>query len=89
MEASIFAYGGPKWGNFIAVNGLNTGRFLDGPEFAVMHDKGNEENVFDRLDYQVSDADSFHMNLQLHPFVVPNAQLVRFPIGNAVVRGGG
>jgi hypothetical protein len=23
------AYGGPKWGNFIAVNGLNTGRFLD------------------------------------------------------------
>ena len=28
-----------------------------------MHDKGNEENLFDRLDYQVSDADSLHLNL--------------------------
>ena len=37
-------YGGKKWGNFIAVNGLNTSRFLDPPEFTVMHDKGNEEN---------------------------------------------
>jgi hypothetical protein len=43
-------YGGPKWGNFIAANGVNTGRFLDPPEFVVMHDKGNEENIFDRLD---------------------------------------
>jgi hypothetical protein len=25
------AYGGQKWGNFIAVNGLKSGRFLDGP----------------------------------------------------------
>src|SRR6201993_3986434 len=25
-------YGGDKWGNFISVSGLNTGRFLDGPE---------------------------------------------------------
>ena len=28
-------YGGEKWGNFISVNGLNTSRFLDGPEFTV------------------------------------------------------
>jgi len=55
-------YGGQKWGNFIAVNGLNTGRFLDPPEFAVMHDKGNEENLFDRVDYQLSAADSIHVN---------------------------
>ena len=52
----LLAYGGKKWGNFIAVNGLNTGRFLDPPEFTVMHDKGNEENVFDRVDYQFSKA---------------------------------
>ena len=43
------AYGGEKWGNFIAVGGLNSGRFLDPPEFSVMHDKGNMENVFDRV----------------------------------------
>jgi len=57
------AYGGKNWGNFVSASGLNSGRFLDPPEFAVMHDKGNEENVFDRVDYQLSDADSIHLNL--------------------------
>ena len=57
------AYGGKNWGNFISANGLNSGRFLDPPEFAVMHDKGNEENLFDRVDYQFSNADSLHLNL--------------------------
>ena len=28
-----------------------------------MHDKGNEENLFDRVDYQLSTADSIHLNL--------------------------
>jgi hypothetical protein len=57
------AYGGDKWGNFITANGLDTGRFLDPPEFVVMHDKGNEENIFDRVDYQFSTKDSIHLNL--------------------------
>jgi len=56
-------YGGEKWGNFISVSGLNTGRFLDPPEFTVIHAKGNEENLFDRIDYQVSKADSIQLNL--------------------------
>ncbi|HEY3926850.1 MAG TPA: TonB-dependent receptor [Candidatus Koribacter sp.] len=56
------AYGGKSWGNFIAVSGLNSGRFLDPPEFTVMHDRGNQENVFDRVDYQLSTADSLHFN---------------------------
>ena len=55
-------FGGEKWGNFIAVGGLNSGRFLDPPEFSVMHDKGNLENVFDRVDYQLTTADSLHLN---------------------------
>jgi len=58
------AYGGQDWGNFIAVSGLNSGRFLDPPEFTVIHDKGNEENVFDRVDYNLSKANSIHANLQ-------------------------
>ncbi len=56
------AYGGKNWGNFVSVGGLNSGRFLDPPEFAVMHDKGNEENLFDRVDYQLTSADSIHLN---------------------------
>ena len=57
------AYGGQKWGNFISLSGLNTSRFLDPPEFTAMHDKGNEENAFDRVDFQPSNADSIHVNL--------------------------
>jgi len=60
--AADLAYGGKNWGNFISVGGLNTGRFLDPPEFAVFHDKGNEENLFDRVDYQLATADSIHLN---------------------------
>ena len=57
------AYGSAKWGNFISVSGLNSGRFLDPPEFQAIHDKGNQQNAFDRLDFQLSDADSIHLNL--------------------------
>jgi len=35
-------FGGAKWGNFISTNAMNSGRFLDPPEFTVMHDKGNQ-----------------------------------------------
>lgn len=58
------AYGGANWGNFISLSGLQSGRFLDTPEFAVYNDKGNEENAFDRIDGQLSDISSLHMNFQ-------------------------
>lgn len=58
------AYGGQKWGNFIAANGLNTSRFLDPPELHAIHDKGNEENFFDRVDFNITGADSIHTNFQ-------------------------
>jgi hypothetical protein len=61
VEAEL-AYGGKNWGNFISAGGLNSGRFLDPPEFAVMHDRGNEQNLFDRVDLQLSTADSIHLN---------------------------
>jgi hypothetical protein len=57
------AYGTQKVGNFISANVMNTGRFLDPPEFHAIHDKGNEENLFDRVDYQFTAADSVHLNL--------------------------
>ena len=58
------AYGGQKWGNFIAGSGLNTSRFLDPPELNAIHDRGNEENLFDRFDYNVTGIDSIHTNFQ-------------------------
>jgi hypothetical protein len=57
------AYGQQRWGNFISLNGLDTGRFLDGPEYQVFHDHGNEENLFDRLDFKLSSKDSINLNL--------------------------
>ena len=57
------ATGSAKLGNFISANVMNTGRFLDPPEFHAIHDHGNEENLFDRIDYQISTANSVRLNL--------------------------
>ena len=69
------AYGGKKWGNFIEADGLNSGRFLDSPEFSVFHDKGNEQNVFDRVDYNFTAVDSIHLDLNYSRswFQTPNS----------------
>jgi hypothetical protein len=58
------AMGNQKWGNFIAANGLKSGRFLDPPEFQAIHDRGNQENIFDRVDYQITGRDTIHGNFQ-------------------------
>jgi hypothetical protein len=69
------AYGGKSWGNFIETDLLNSGRFLDPPEFAVFHDKGNEQNIFDRIDYTLSPVDSMHLDLNYSRswFQTPNS----------------
>jgi hypothetical protein len=69
------AYGGKNWGNFIALSGLQSGRFLDPPEQTTLHDKGNEENVFDRVDYKFSDANTVQLNLGYTRswFQIPNS----------------
>ncbi|MGB7495094.1 MAG: TonB-dependent receptor [Candidatus Acidiferrum sp.] len=76
-------YGTDKLGNFISANALNTGRFLDGPEFNVFHDKGNEENIFDRVDYKPSTADTLSLNFQYTRswFQTPNSYDAQFATG--------
>jgi hypothetical protein len=91
--AADLAYGGAKWGNFISVSGLNSGRFLDPPEFVVMHDRGNEENLFDRVDYQLSAADSLRFNFGFTRswFQTPNSydSQLATPWNGVVVANGG
>ncbi len=67
--------GGPKYGNFFVANGTQSGHFLDTPEFLPIHDRGNNESLFDRLDWQPNDKDIFHLNLFLarNWFQVPNS----------------
>lgn len=86
-------YGKQNWGNFLSVNGLNTGRFLDAPELAVFHDKGNEQNVFDRVDYTMNAANSIHLNLNYSrswfqtPNTWDNLNLGRVNLAGMAVKG--
>ncbi len=56
-------FGSTHVGNFLAVDGVRSGRFLDSPEFTPFHDIGNNQSIFDRLDYQPTNTDTFHLNL--------------------------
>ncbi len=56
-------YGTATFGNFLAVDGTRSGRFLDTPEYRPIHDIGNSQTIFDRLDYQPNGKDAFHLNL--------------------------
>jgi hypothetical protein len=73
-EEATLGLGGPKFGNFLSANSERSGRFLDSPEFRPLHDVGNSETVFDRLDWQPNGTDSFHLNLLAarNWFQVPN-----------------
>lgn len=62
-EDASLGWGGAKFGNFMVANTDRSGRFLDSPEFHPMHDIGNNETFFDRLDYQPGTADVLHLNV--------------------------
>ncbi len=62
-EEATLAIGNEKWGDFLVVNTDRSGRFLDSPEFTPFHDKGNNETIFDRVDYQPNGTDSLHLNI--------------------------
>jgi hypothetical protein len=68
-------FGNTKFGNFLDVDGIRSGRFLDTPEFTAFHDKGNNESVFDRLDFQPNGTNVFHLNLfaARNWFQIPNS----------------
>jgi len=67
-------FGTPRFGNFIAIDGVRTGRFLDTPEFRPIHDIGNNVTLFDRVDYQPDGKNAFHLNLfaARNWFQIPN-----------------
>ena len=55
--------GTAKLGSFLSLDVFRSGRFLDSPEAIAIHDKGNSENVFERLDAKPRDADALQLNL--------------------------
>jgi hypothetical protein len=54
---------GKQWGNFLSANTVRSGRYLDPPEFSALHDVGNNQTIFDRIDFQPDQNDTLHLNL--------------------------
>jgi hypothetical protein len=73
-EEGTFGMGGPKVGNFIGFDFERSGRFLDAPEFSVLHDRGISSGLFDRFDFNPTDKDALHANIFVsrNNFQVPN-----------------
>ena len=73
-EKGSVGWGSSRFGNFLVANADRSGRFLDTPEFYPMHATGNNETLFDRVDYQPGAHDALHLNLfaARNWFQVPN-----------------
>jgi hypothetical protein len=74
-DSATFGFGTPNFGNFLAINGSRSGRFLDTPEFLPIHDIGNNGSIFDRIDWQPGPKDILHFDLfgARNWFQVPNS----------------
>ncbi len=57
--------GTARYGNFLSFDGMQSGRYLDTPEFTPLHAHGNNENLFDRVDFHPTAADQLQMNVAL------------------------
>jgi hypothetical protein len=62
-EEGTFGVGNAKMGNFLVLNAIRSGRFLDTPEFRPIHAIGNNGTFFDRFDYLIGGKDAVHLNL--------------------------
>ncbi len=73
--SASLGFGSPKVGNFLVLNGVRSGHFLDTPERLPIHDIGNNESLFDRFDWQPGPKDVLHFNFftARNWFQVPNS----------------
>jgi Carboxypeptidase regulatory-like domain len=69
-----FGAGNQSAGNFLSFTGQRTDRFLDPPEFKALHDHGDSQSFFDRLDVHSAKNGTFHLNVYVgrSSFDVPN-----------------
>ena len=56
-------FGTQRMGNFASFDAVDSGRYLDTPEYRPLHAHGNNENFFDRIDYHPTLSDSLQLNL--------------------------
>jgi hypothetical protein len=67
-------FGTARFGSFTAIDGIDSGRFLDAPEFKAIHADGNAQNLIERLDYNATSQTSLQLNTSLSRswFQTPN-----------------
>lgn len=67
-------FGTARFGSFTAIDGINSGRFLDSPELVALHANGNAQNLIERLDYKATPLTSLQLNTSLSRswFQTPN-----------------
>ncbi|WP_125486280.1 TonB-dependent receptor [Edaphobacter aggregans] len=63
--SATLGFGTARFGNFATFDAVDSGRYLDTPEYLPLHAHGNNQNFFDRVDYHLSDVDSLQLNLSL------------------------
>jgi hypothetical protein len=61
-QSANLGFGNQRWGNFTGINFNRSGHYLDTPEFRPLHDVGNNQSAFNRLDFQPSQNDALHLN---------------------------
>lgn len=73
VNASL-STGSAKYGNFFTGDINNSGRYLDSPELVPLHDHGNAESLFDRIDFAPNAINTYHLDLTASRswFQVPN-----------------
>ncbi|MBS1816077.1 MAG: TonB-dependent receptor [Acidobacteria bacterium] len=64
LSAAV-GFGSKHFGEFLSLDGANSGRYLDTPEFRPIHDHGNNINFFSRSDFKPTSADAVQLNLSL------------------------
>ena len=78
-EEANLGFGSPKVGYFLALNALRSGRFLDTPEFHPIHAIGNNQKLFDGVDFQTRAADALHLNAHAAPALGHSFDICRTP----------
>lgn len=74
QASANLGFGSARLGSFTALDGINSGRFLDTPELTTLHANGNAQNLIERLDYKATNRSSLQLNTSLSRswFQTPN-----------------
>ena len=78
-QSASLGLGNNKISNFIALNWIRSGRFLDPPELPVFHAIGNNQKLFDGVDFQTRAADALHLNAHAAPALGHSFDICRTP----------